>query len=120
MLPDAFIAVLDTFSVDEFASRIARARRLAIMPGTSITRHEHTVPSKELRDVYRSRAANHCIADALREQDAHLARIAAQYPTERWYIYTVVTDRVQFSVFSNEAGLGRACIDFGVDAASRP
>lgn len=113
MLPhEEVAAILENLDAENFGAATESARRLLRMPGTSVRRHGRTVPATEVRDVYRSRSLNRCIREPLRKQNHLVAQVAECFLAERWCMYLIKNDLLHVSVFSNEEGLGRACIDY--------
>lgn len=109
-------SVLATFAEQDFAPAVARARALAGSAGVSISRNPTAVPAPSLEAIYARRAGNPRLRAALAAQCDRLARVAAQFPDERWYIYLVTLgDRPQLAIFANERGVGRVCLDHAAE-----
>ena len=105
--------VLDTFADYDFAHAVASAKRLARTDGAVISKNGRAVPTTELRQIYTRRASNPRLREALARECERLAQIAGQFPSEGWYIYIVVIgDGPQVTIFANEDGIGRACLDY--------
>ena len=112
---DELERVLVTFTDPDLAPAIASARRLVRMDDVSISRTSTVVPTSNLRATYSRRVLNPRLRPAVAQQCDRLARIASTYPDERWYILIVaVGDDPRVTIFSNENGVGRACLDFTV------
>jgi hypothetical protein len=108
-------AVLGTFKNREFAPAVSSARRLVGLGGRSISRTETTVPTSELRRIYGRRGLNPRLRPEVARQYDQLARVAGLFPNERWHILIVATsERPEVTIFSNEEGVGRVCLDFTV------
>jgi hypothetical protein len=107
--------VFRTFSGQDFATAIAAARRLIGAGGTSISRTDTTVPTRELQRIYARSALNPRVRHAVAEQFKQLARIADLFPSESWHIFIVaIGEQPEVTIFSNEEGVGRVCLYFTV------
>ena len=111
MNPEEFVRILDTFEQD-FASAAEKAKRLIRLSGTVIARSKNPVPTSNLCGIYKIRASNPDLRLAMRRQDDQVAQLAARFLNERWYVHIVKNVRPLMTIFSNEEGIGRACIDF--------
>jgi hypothetical protein len=105
--------VLGTFTEQEFACAVASARLLVATHVPSLSKSDHAVPTSELRRIYRRRSWSPRLREALSRQFEDLARIASLFPAESWHILIVaMDDKPEVTIFSNEDGVGRACLDF--------
>jgi hypothetical protein len=109
--PRELLDVLATFTTRDCARAVALARRLIVMDGVSLSTNESGVPTNELQEVYSDRALDPFLPKVLAREYRNVARLAAQYPLERWYIISVSTPFHRVVVFANEQGIGRYCLD---------
>ena len=112
MSVDELIRILETFDEQDFAPMVQTARQLLQLSGVSVKRNAVPVPTRELCDIYKARASNPNVPAALSRQAGLLAQVAARFPEERWYLYVINISDSRLTIFSNEHGHGRVCIDF--------
>jgi hypothetical protein len=111
---DELINILETFGVGDFTQAVSKAKQLAQANGSLIIRHgKSPVQAEKLRDTYATRASSPYIRAGLSRQCERLAQVAAQFSHELWYIHTI-GENGQITIFANEDGIGRACLDFEV------
>ena len=107
--------ILVTFTDPDFAPAIATLRRLVGMGKVSISRTSTAAPTGNLRATYSRSASNPRLRHAVAQQCERLAEIASMHPDERWYILIVaIGEDPQVTIFSNENGVGRVCINYTV------
>jgi hypothetical protein len=114
---DEFARILGTFADPDFTTRIEKAKSLLDVPGTSVSRHGNPVPTVRLKRIYARRATNPDLHPALGRQAIQLAQVADQFPAERWLILALDSGQTHMTLFTNEEGVGRVCIDFDAQFA---
>ena len=110
----AFLQILDTFKPSGTEPLIEKIRRLVVAEHAEVIGGSSAVPTPRLQSIYAFRAKNEASSSELRQQCQQLADAAAHFPDECWHIHIVQHEHTIMSVFSNESGVCRVCME-GVD-----